>query len=299
MRGTWIVALVCGCSFHQGTPGGGGPGGGTDVDAPNIDPTLDTDGDGIPDIADNCPLVANHDQRDFDGDLRGDVCDVCPHIADAGADFDGDGVGDACDPNPTVAGDRIALFDGFYDQSGWTAVSGGATWTIDHHALREPNADGIFQVVHPQNPPPNNVFVETRVHVNGMSQNQSDRHAVGVVVGYQSTQEYYFCGVAATYDGSEIEAGRVDPDYSGNGQYTYTPGTFDASMTGDAIVLQATTAQALGAYTHLDCKGAVAATQGSAGYDTSSDAGGEISLRTNGVDASFDYVFVVEVPPPN
>lgn len=297
MRGTWIIALVCGCSFRPGTSGGGGPGG-TEVDAPSVDPNLDSDGDGVPDIADNCPHVANADQHDHDLDLRGDACDVCPHIVDTGADFDADGVGDACDPRPTQAGDRIALFEGFYDQSAWTAVSGGATWTIDNGALRQPNADGIFQIVHPQNPPPNNVFVETRVRVNGLSQAQGVRHAVGVIAGYQSIEDYYFCGVAATFDGSEIEAGRVDPDSSG-GSFTYNPGAFDASMTGDWIVLQAHTLQPLGGITHLDCTGAVAATQGSAGYDTSSDAGGEISLRTNGLDASFDYVFVVEVPPPN
>jgi len=35
----------------------------------------DTDGDGIPDDADNCPLIANPGQEDFDNDGKGDVCD--------------------------------------------------------------------------------------------------------------------------------------------------------------------------------------------------------------------------------
>lgn len=38
----------------------------------------DTDGDGIPDIADNCPDDANADQADADVDLLGDVCDPFP-----------------------------------------------------------------------------------------------------------------------------------------------------------------------------------------------------------------------------
>lgn len=39
----------------------------------------DTDGDGILDLADNCPLISNPSQTDTDGDGTGDVCDdSCP-----------------------------------------------------------------------------------------------------------------------------------------------------------------------------------------------------------------------------
>ncbi|PKN46910.1 MAG: hypothetical protein CVU59_04610, partial [Deltaproteobacteria bacterium HGW-Deltaproteobacteria-17] len=34
----------------------------------------DTDGDGVPDVTDNCPDVANPRQEDFDGDGQGDAC---------------------------------------------------------------------------------------------------------------------------------------------------------------------------------------------------------------------------------
>jgi hypothetical protein len=40
--------------------------------------TADCDGDGLRDEADNCPLVANPDQRDTDGDGIGDECDPEP-----------------------------------------------------------------------------------------------------------------------------------------------------------------------------------------------------------------------------
>lgn len=46
-------------------------------------PDLDTDFDGVPDYADNCPLISNLTQKDLDGDGAGDACDV---------DADGDGV---------------------------------------------------------------------------------------------------------------------------------------------------------------------------------------------------------------
>jgi len=71
----------------------------------------DDDNDGILDIDDNCPLVANADQADNDNDGDGDVCDNdddddgvldiddnCPLTANTDqADFDGDGIGDVCD----------------------------------------------------------------------------------------------------------------------------------------------------------------------------------------------------------
>src|SRR5262245_14796988 len=57
----------------------------------------DSDGDGVPDVCDNCPSVANPDQRDSDGDLVGDACDNCVDVPNlAQGDSDGDGRGDAC-----------------------------------------------------------------------------------------------------------------------------------------------------------------------------------------------------------
>src|SRR5438552_2112959 len=78
----------------------------------------DTDGDGIPDIADDCPTVADPEQRDGDHDGVGDACqggplpdtdgdgipdasDDCPTVPNPDqADRDGDGVGDECDDCP-------------------------------------------------------------------------------------------------------------------------------------------------------------------------------------------------------
>jgi hypothetical protein len=84
---------------------------------------LDGDGDGVPDIDDNCPLQANPGQADGEHDGIGDACDACPTeivndgdldgvctLADnceAGwnplqEDQDGDGPGDACDNCPAA-----------------------------------------------------------------------------------------------------------------------------------------------------------------------------------------------------
>ncbi|MEE2652189.1 MAG: thrombospondin type 3 repeat-containing protein [Pseudomonadota bacterium] len=66
----------------------------------------DTDGDGIVDDDDNCPLVTNGDQADLDEDQQGDVCDD---------DRDGDGVINADDAFPD---DRTEAVDTDDDGTG-------------------------------------------------------------------------------------------------------------------------------------------------------------------------------------
>jgi hypothetical protein len=58
----------------------------------------DTDGDGVPDFADNCLTTPNAGQEDLDSDGVGDACDNCEEVANSDQlDTDGDGTGDACD----------------------------------------------------------------------------------------------------------------------------------------------------------------------------------------------------------
>ncbi|HMR90195.1 MAG TPA: thrombospondin type 3 repeat-containing protein, partial [Saprospiraceae bacterium] len=60
---------------------------------------LDSDGDGIADPQDNCPLANNSDQSDIDTDGVGDMCDNCIDIANSGQEDDnGDGIGNVCQP---------------------------------------------------------------------------------------------------------------------------------------------------------------------------------------------------------
>ena len=97
----------------------------------------DIDGDGVVDDKDNCPDVANADQKDTNGDGTGDACsadddgdgvfdedDDCPTVPDpAQKDSDGDGIGDACEG---LAPDGGAPDGGGAGKSGAAGAAGSA-----------------------------------------------------------------------------------------------------------------------------------------------------------------------------
>jgi hypothetical protein len=110
--------------------------------------TDDRDRDGVIDLIDNCPDLANRDQADLDDDHIGDLCDECPigsnHNEDDDAwldgcdncpalanddqtDSDGDQVGDACDAAATPQ-TRVA-FDGFGTLS-YDWIPSGVEWQV-------------------------------------------------------------------------------------------------------------------------------------------------------------------------
>ncbi len=84
---------VCG----EGTLGTGTGGSTRPTATPCLPQNRDSDLDLIPDINDNCPLIANPAQADQDRDGRGDGCDNCPALANPNQhDSDNNGVGDVC-----------------------------------------------------------------------------------------------------------------------------------------------------------------------------------------------------------
>ncbi|HIG70251.1 MAG TPA: hypothetical protein EYQ46_09535 [Myxococcales bacterium] len=107
-----------------------------------LDATNDLDGDGICGGSDNCPVTANAGQFDMDGDGAGDACDNCeyvpngPNITDAGGhsqrDTNGDGYGNICDPD--LNNDGIINFgDLVRFQAGW----------LGNNADLDFNGDGV------------------------------------------------------------------------------------------------------------------------------------------------------------
>src|SRR5689334_18077140 len=203
------VLVFTGCRFSSPIVGdnNGGPDAAPGHDATSA--THDTDGDGIPDDQDNCPTVPNPDQRDHDHDGRGDACDVCPHIADDGADTDGDGVGDACDPRIAIPGDKIVLFEGFYDPPAWTAVVGGNVWMTANGELRQANTDNAYQLVHDTTPDLGNLVIEARVRINAVTSNVFVPRSTGVIAGYRDPNDFFFCGIAAGGAGAVVDVGEL------------------------------------------------------------------------------------------
>ncbi len=143
-------------AYESGTYGLGGHAITTDPDPYNttgsshitFEGQVDTDGDGIPNSQDNCPLTSNPGQENFDGDSAGDACDtdddndgdpdtsdcaplnpavhhgaveICGNGIDedcngqdleCGTDSDGDGIDDQNDNCPSVYNPGQENFDG-------------------------------------------------------------------------------------------------------------------------------------------------------------------------------------------
>lgn len=60
-----------------------------DEDACPLDADNDIDADGVCGDVDNCPNISNPNQEDVDEDSLGDACDTCPNDADNDIDSDG------------------------------------------------------------------------------------------------------------------------------------------------------------------------------------------------------------------
>lgn len=302
MRALVGLTILAGCAFEHGVVAGGDDVGGGDDD-PGMGSNMgdaedrDSDGDGVSDLVDNCVFVGNPDQHDHDDDARGDACDGCPHLVDTDIDTDGDGVGNACDPRPTEPGDRIAFFEGFYTEPAWRSVIGANTWETIDGTLRQPSTQAAFQLVRDDTPNLGSVFVDARVRINALAGGGPSRRSAGIVLSYRDTNHYVFCGLAsAPPNGAEVNAGQVTTDFWGNSQYDYTPGWFPAQMSGEWLTLQARTTTTPAGDTRIDCVSHRATATGNASFEGDAEIEGDIGLRTNGVDASFDYVFVVATP---
>ena len=87
----------------------------------------DGDGDGIPDVSDNCPLISNAGQEDSDSDGIGNACDNCSLVSNPSqTDSDSDGVGNACDNCPINSnpGQEDSDLDGIGDACEATDADG-------------------------------------------------------------------------------------------------------------------------------------------------------------------------------
>jgi hypothetical protein len=307
MRSFAVLALLAGCGFRtHGTAGtGDAPAGGDDAppqidgaidaamvdarpDAPPDAPPADSDGDGVPDATDNCPMVANADQRDHDADGRGDVCDLCPHIAETvDTDTDSDGVGDACDPHPTTAGDVRLLWVGFYDANDITGWPKQGTWAVANgHLTGGANNTALSYIYEPTSYP--HAYAETLAHYNTLGNaSQTVSPAAQLYTGDAGQAQYYQCEVAAQSNGNNVVALDVYPINQNHFDQQAWAGTVAANS---EIMLHA------GVFAG---KHVCTATQGATTATVMQDAGGTtgvVVLGTSNANVSFDYLFVVGMP---
>jgi len=136
-------------------------------DNPDTGKNEDQDGDGTDNFADNCPLVANPDQKDTDKDDIGDACDKNPSEPDglldlsmgpqagdykftvftvAQRDADNDGIQNSMDTCPYVAnkGDSTKLNDGDADGDGIDAACDPNDDPISRGTNTDQDADGYL-----------------------------------------------------------------------------------------------------------------------------------------------------------
>ena len=140
-----LVSLVAmftigGAVAQQNPPGCKNP---TPGDPGFKNPNCDSDGDGINNQDDNCPLDFNPDQADSDGDGIGDACDDDNTDADADADADADVDADAdADVDADADADVDADADADVDADADADVDADADADVDADA----DADGVVNL---------------------------------------------------------------------------------------------------------------------------------------------------------
>lgn len=99
---------------------------------PIVVDTTDTDGDGVGDSLDNCPVTPNPNQLDMDGDGIGDACDNCPAIGNPRQeDGDEDDIGDACDVAQDTTPPTITpTVTGTLGSNGWYVSDVSVSWLL-------------------------------------------------------------------------------------------------------------------------------------------------------------------------
>ena len=263
--------------------------------APAVDAPLegdaapgDTDADGVSNMADNCPTLANGDQHDEDGDGVGDVCDNCPHLANATqANADGDAVGDACDPRPAMAGDTIARFLSFHvvPQDLSTPVG---SWTVTNDTFRNASNFNDAELL------VGGVRDKITVEIAGTVENVQGDTWLAISVGERGTpSRFYDCGY---YDLPPVN--NVPSDYH-NGVIEYYDGEgFDlragnhqlAQRLGGAFTIRASADSTTNQVrcTAIDARGTASTLDGQA----TPLAPGLVGVKTFGANLSLRYLII-------
>lgn len=277
-----------------------------------------SDRDQLGDVCDNCKLVDNDPlptmgwgliQRDHDLDGRGDECDPCPHLAAmSDIDADADGIGAACDPDD-AARNAKPEFNGFYDppvEAQWLVPSGAGVftdWELEQTAdkrlwWRQKTLDVGRHQLQRNRPDLNEVHVESGFRLAKIAPEiagTSPLRSAGVTYSYQINDGRYFtCGVrdqvpaltdtvafVAVYSGDAPQAAQSRP---------WTGDLLNRDIRVISESKRTLTGSALSCTTLADpaTNIVIPATSGLS-------SSGKIGLRTYGITASFDYLYIVDM----
>ncbi len=237
--------------------------------------------------------------RDHDGDGVDDERDGCPHVADPSqADADGDGIGDACDPSDDVRHRRV-LFEGFYEalaEGQWEVAGYGtlADWAVvveggKGYLRQSSGQSGRRQLRWRQVVSSAEVVTEAAVD----SVKLEGTRGVGVLLADRSTLSSGSYGVCAVQRPSGSSAEKVVAGfYLADTAVTTSDASWNQGLEG-ATMIRGWHSQA-GVDGRVDCelrRGTHRTSLSVARPETS--ASGLVGLHTEGVAASFDYLFVI------
>jgi hypothetical protein len=286
---TPLLIFLAACGFEHGAFEGKDAS--PDADGDGAVSSDDEDGDSVEDDADNCPLVANTDQRNHDGDPHGDACDGCPGLASSiDPDSDGDGVGDDCDPRPSIGGDTTVLFEGFYDPGSIALWNGVGAWAVSNGRLVQSSTTTDYAHLSPPISPAiarHSVMASVRLDVIGVSANGYDPGvavAGGIAPGrgcfcvLQDNGSMQMAAYAYWFDFDHSTSATDSSSWTG----TFTPGT-DVTLFGRIVGPDNRCTVSEGGSISIFAD------------DAHGPTDGDVELVTSRMAASFDYVFVVAV----
>jgi hypothetical protein len=292
MRSLLVLIGLAGCGFEPGSIVSGDAAIQHDGDVDTPSSPGDSDGDSVTDDVDNCPTIANANQRNHDGDPRGDVCDLCPGLfSPTDPDGDSDGVGDDCDPRPGLGGDSFVLFEGFYDAasiSSWT--SSGGTWTVSQGRLVQSAGNRDYDFMRPSlSSPLARHSVMTSARLDDIGQPNGDYVPAVAVGGGIAAGRGYFCALRDSGSNVLTVLGywfELDQAQSAQDDDPW-PGTF-------AVGTEVTLFGRIVGNNSI-CTASQAGTSPLTVDENHGPTTGVVEVSTSRMAASFDYVFVVSV----
>jgi hypothetical protein len=184
----------------------------SDLGGPDYDPS-DTDGDGVPNTRDNCPNVANADQRDTDGVKVGDACD--------------------CAPSDKALSQSLIDIKSFTSAASFAPVESTADWVVKSGAYQQTSKNGVQRSVYTGSSKAD-LSATTKLQLfesgdDGLSDPSDNVTMAGLILrssgAASGAGSGYWCGLDLSNE--RLALGRTATDDLGNGKIYLYPSITD------------------------------------------------------------------------